>query len=296
VTRGYQYKSSAKILRKVVQSFASLVKSGRVEMASDSAVLCRQYHELCGVPFHPYPHPRTIPINPVPWSNQAQTRSLVFSALGPPRIEKGSDLVLEAISLVRQRRPDLNIRFVLQWTDRLLRPTGEEILPTEAVTADPEVELLKSNLTSTQYLERLQRTDVMLVPYRQEQYHARLSGVAIEAFQAGVPCICISNTWIAETMANLGSGIAIDNENAESLAQAIISLASNYPEYKQRALDRAPAARSTHAPEAFVCQLMKGSKVERLAPVENSSINIGETKGSANASPTEEFYRGTQLL
>jgi glycosyltransferase involved in cell wall biosynthesis len=255
-THGYQYGASAKVLRRVVASFRSLVKSGRVELASDSSRLAAQHAKLCGVPFTTYPHPR--PSDHLPWPEAKvhdPQRPIVFSALGPPRYEKGSDLILEAICLLRKQRPDLPVRFVLQWSANAYAPSGKEIVPSAELEADPGVIFIRKSLSSVEYQQHLEASDALLVPYRRSQYYARLSGVAIEAFQSGVPCLCVSDTWIADAMEDIGSGIAIQDESAEALARAMIDFAEHRVEWLARARERIPVARIMHSPEKFVDKL-----------------------------------------
>jgi glycosyltransferase involved in cell wall biosynthesis len=255
VTRTYQFKSSAKVLRKAVKSFAPLVKSGLVELASDSSRLASQYKELSGLPFSTYPHPRPSDHLPPVVRARDPNGPLVFSALGPPRYEKGSDLILEAIRLARQRRPELRLRFVLQWTMKVYNPSKNEVAPSAELEADPQVEIIRRDLSSAEYQQRIEDSDVLLLPYRRSQYHARLSGIAIEAFQSGVPCICISDTWIADAMQSIGSGIAIEVESAKALADGIIDFTEGNGELRARAIERLALARTTHAPRQFVDML-----------------------------------------
>lgn len=256
-TGGYQFNASAQVLRRVVGSFGSLVRRGVVELASDSARLAAQYQALCGVPFTTYPHPRPTEHLPLEAPAQVPGRPLVFAALGPPRYEKGSDLILEAIRLVRQRRPELPLRFVLQWTGQVHAPSIGEVVPSADLLADPQVEFIRRDLSTAEYQQQLEAADVLLVPYRRAQYHARLSGVAIEAFQSGVPCICVADTWVADTMAAIGSGLSIAEETATALADAIITFAERHGEFRERARERIPLARRTHSPATFVDQLME---------------------------------------
>ena len=254
-TRAYRYGTSAKVLKRAVASFKKPVQTGCVELASDSSRLAAQYTELCGVPFVTYPHPR--PSDHLPPAGQVRDpqRPIVFSALGPPRYEKGSDLILEAIRLVRQRRPELPLRFVLQWNIKVYDSLRKEVVPSPELEADPQVEFIRRDLTSQEYQQRLETADVLLVPYRRPQYHARLSGVAIEAFQSGIPCICVSDTWIAESMAAIGSGLAIAEETGVALANAMISFADRHAEFRQLARERIPLARCSHSPATFLDKL-----------------------------------------
>jgi glycosyltransferase involved in cell wall biosynthesis len=255
-TRGYRYGSSARVLRRVVASFRSLVAAGRVELASDSSRLAAQYGDLCGVPFTTYPHPRPTDHLSLPNRRiREPQRPLVFSALGPPRYEKGSDLILEAIRLLREKRPDLPVHFVLQWNMQVHHPAGKEYSPSAELQADPGVVFIRGDLSSAEYQQQLEASDALLVPYRRSQYYARLSGVAIEAFQSGVACICISDTWVADALQSIGSGIAIQEESAVALVRAMIEFAERRDELQSRAIERIPIARKAHSPATFVDML-----------------------------------------
>jgi glycosyltransferase involved in cell wall biosynthesis len=257
-TLGYRYGSSAKVLRRAVASFRKLVSGGRVELASDSSRLAAQYCDLSGVPFVTYPHPRPSAHLPVPAERDRDPqRPLVFSALGPPRYEKGSDLILEAIRLVRQQRPDLRLHFVLQWSMKVYDADRREVAPSAELESDPGVVFIRRSLSSAEYQQHLEASDVLLIPYRRAQYHARLSGVAIEAFQSGVPCICISDTWVSDTMQKIGSGIAIQEESAEALTRAMIEFAEQRDKWRALGRERIPLARKTHSPETFVDMLFE---------------------------------------
>ena len=258
-TGGYQFNASAQVLRRVVGSFGSMVRQGVVELTSDSARLAAQYQALCGVPFTTYPHPRPTAHLPPEPAARTPGSPLVFAALGPPRYEKGSDLILEAIRLVRQRRPELPVRFVLQWTGQVHAPVIGEVVPSAELEADPQVEFIRRDLSSAEYQQQLEAADALLVPYRRAQYHARLSGVAIEAFQSGVPCICVADTWVADSMAAIGSGLTLAEETTAALADAIITLADRHAEFRDRARSRIPLARRTHSPATFVDRLMERS-------------------------------------
>ena len=271
-TARYQYPRSAQILRRVVHSFKALVRARRVEIASDSSRLASQYQELCGVPVTTYPHPRPTEHLPVPALAADPSRPLVFSALGPPRYEKGSDLILEAVRLVRSRRPDLPIQFVLQWTGTVSDPAGQRFEPSAELRADPAVTFIHHDLTTDAYQQRLEASCGLLLPYRRAQYHARLSGVAIEAFQMGVPCVCIADTWIADSMAAIGAGVVMPEETADCLAAAMIELAERNQEYRARSHERIALARKTHSPGTFVDLLFAGAVSGSQATAGPSSL------------------------
>ena len=249
----YVFTSSAKVLAGLLKSFQRPVSLGYVEMASDSSRLAEQYEGLCGIPFRTYPHPR--PTDHLPFPKAKDKTELVFSALGPPRYEKGSDLIVGVINRILQDNPDFPGRFVIHWTIQVYSPEGEEtILPAEW-DGHPKIELIRESLSSEDYQRRMDETDVILVPYRRSQYRARLSGIVIEAFQSGIPCICVSDTWLEDCMNEIGKGVSITEESEEELHQAIVEMAGDISTYQFTEKD-VLAARRAYAPRAFMGLLM----------------------------------------
>lgn len=253
-SRSYTFNASARVLARVLKSFRHSVGSGVVEFASDSSVLCRQYEELCGLSFHPYPHPR--PTDHLPLPQNDSKGEMVFSALGPPRYEKGSDLIVAAIQTIFEENPNFAGRFVLQWTSKVYAPNGTEVnLPTEW-QENPKIEIIRNSLSSEDYQQRIEESDVILLPYRRAQYHARLSGIVIEAFQSGVPCICVSDTWLSDCMTKIGKGVAITEESASCLLESISKFFNKEAGNMTMTTSEVTQARRHHSPEAFINQLL----------------------------------------
>jgi hypothetical protein len=62
----------------------------------------------------------------------------------------------------------------------------------------PEVcELVEGPFESEEYLDVFARADVILIPYDQDNYAARSSGVFAEALAAGKPTVVTRGTWMA---------------------------------------------------------------------------------------------------
>lgn len=247
----YRFRGSSRVLAKVLRSFAGPVSRGEVELASDSVRLAEQHSRLGGVRFETYCHPRTS--DHLPLSRRETREETVFTALGPPRYEKGSDLILFAVEHLLRDQPDFPARFVIQWNSDVFFPDGRECRVSEFLSTHPKVSFIRTALTTEEYQRWLDGSDYVLLPYRREQYHARLSGIAIEAFQSGASCICISDTWVETCMNEIGKGIAMKTDQGEELRDSII----------QAAAEREPLmtaedivkARVLHSPSAFVRKL-----------------------------------------
>lgn len=253
--RSYKFNTSARILAKIVRSFRRPVELKIVELASDSNRLADQHTKLTGLPFRTYPHPRPTNHLAVLRPEVGCKKQLVFSALGSPRYEKGSDLIVQAISILLKTEPKLPIKFTIQWNDRVFKPDGEEVFLSEELKHSEKVEVICRNLSSAEYQNRIDASDLMLLPYRRVQYYARVSGIAIEAFQSGIPCICIADTWLEECMNNIGAGYAIEKETAEALSSGILKVVKNYKTIRKYDLSKIIMARRMHSPEAFLDKL-----------------------------------------
>lgn len=258
-TGSYRLNSSARVVSATIRSFGGLVRSGRVQLATDSSRLGRRYNQATGLPFITYPHPVVADAN-CDLSVESNPNSLpVFSALGPPRFEKGSDLILEALKMTLRDCPDIAARFVIHWDQSVTSPDGRMYAPDDDLKRDRRVEFIDSTLTTEEYNRRLRQSSVLLVPYRRAQYNTRLSGVAIEAFQAGVPCICVADTWLSEAMSSIGAGIEISDETPVALSVAMRAMLSDLPRFRQKARAQATVARETHSPNSFLRVLLQPS-------------------------------------
>jgi glycosyltransferase involved in cell wall biosynthesis len=261
-TGKYVFTASAKALKLALSLFRKPVAEGGVQLGSDSARLAEQHGILCGVPFMTFPHPRPTSHLPLP-RRRDRSQGTVFSALGPPRFEKGSDLILGAVSEILGTVPDFPGRFVLQWSADVFGPDGTAYpLPPEWKD-HPKVEIIRESLDSAGYQKRLDEADVLLLPYRRSQYHARLSGIAIESFQSGVPCICVSDTWVEDCMKEIGGGIAIANEAQRDLSEAILAVSEDRD--FSIPVERCVQARARHSPSRFFDFLLGEEEAGRAA-------------------------------
>lgn len=251
IKKSYVFPDSARVTALVISSFKRPIKNGFVQLATDSHRLASQYCNLCGVPVATYPHPRS-PLY-VASELRSNTGGIVYSALGPPRYEKGSDLVISAINKVLLENPHFPGCFVVHWSNTVYKPSGEEILIPGNLLNHPKVRFIWDSLSSSDYYQALASSDVILLPYRRAQYYARLSGIAIESFQEGVSCICVEDTWIADCMRMIGAGLAIQDETVDALSEGINEML----EHKSMTHKRMLEARSMHCPAAFIDQLLE---------------------------------------
>lgn len=121
----YEYTRLSKILGITLRCFRGPVMRGIAELATDSARLAKQYEQLSGIPFSVYPHPREVNLEATRVSKMNQPE-IVFTAIGPPRFEKGSDLIIDAFSALLEEESDFRFKLVFQSTATIFRLNGEE--------------------------------------------------------------------------------------------------------------------------------------------------------------------------
>lgn len=249
------------LLRKVLRSFRSFLEREQVVFAAETDRSAEQFRLFTGHEIKRFPHATEFEYDRTQRVRK-EAAPLTFACLGFARYEKGNDLLQKAILLFRERYPELEVHFFIQWRDAFTLPDGSLEVPHSSLRDDPLVTLYTESLNPEQYVKQLDRTDAMILPYRRSSYYTRLSRVTIEAMIAGIPLVFTKDTWLEDAVRESGAGVGFENENAEDLASAIAKLATNYEDYRLEAESRIPRARAQYSPDLFVnCLLGKSDDV-----------------------------------
>jgi len=175
-------------------------------------------------------------------------KPIVFGCYGAARWEKGSDVFQEAIKLilknevVSEKWPvaggdnhlapvthDLlpvaagsrSLRFAIQWVEDFTDDHGHLVKLDPWLKNHPQVEVIGRYFEGGEYERQLERTDVMVLPYR-SPYRLRVSRVVIEAMMHDMPVIATHGTTLFEQAEEFGEVVGCEDGNAESLARAIL--------------------------------------------------------------------------
>jgi len=237
---------TAKLFGWLIRRMGPAVREGRVILAAETEPMRIALQAITGVPFVYLPHPVTIP-NRILESNDTTNLHdggpLVFGAYGAARHEKGSDLLLEAVERFLTKRPDINVRFDIQWLGDFRGSDGKLFTRSQWLLQHPKVRFIESFFAEGEYARQLSSTDAMILPYR-ENYSLRVSRVVIEAMLYGMPVIATRDTTLYQQADRYGSVIGIDAADCDSLAGAIEYLFENWS-------DRTRCAEPTRAIEHF---------------------------------------------
>ena len=202
-------------------------------------------------------------------------KPIVFGCYGAARWEKGSDIFQEAIKLIlknevasdgcrvasiqsectRELGPAFlpitsdplpataagrPLCFAIQWVEDFRDDSGNLVSIDPWLLEHPQVEVIGRYFQGDEYGEQLERTDVMVLPYRCP-YRLRVSRVVIEAMMNGMPVIATRGTTLFEQAEEYGVLIGCEEGSAESLAEAILKVAEGFESLQTSAQKKASA-------------------------------------------------------
>jgi len=160
-------------------------------------------------------------------------------------------LLQEAILGVLARPDGDRFHFIMQWPEPFVLPDGRLMGPDPRLVADSRVEFLNQSLDAAAYEALLARSDFVILPYRRDSYHHRVSRVAIEAASRGIPLVYTAGTWTAEIAYLAGCGAAIRDENPIAIVEALMHAAGKKSEFADCARQSAQKVADHHSAGRF---------------------------------------------
>jgi glycosyltransferase involved in cell wall biosynthesis len=114
----------------------------------------------------------------------------------------------------------------------------------------PQVEVIGRYFEGDEYERRLAQTDVMVLPYR-KPYQLRVSRVVIEAMLNGMPVIATRGTTLFEQAEEYGVVVGCEEEDADSLVEAMLDVTARIAMLRQGAAEKVKAAKQSFSVEYF---------------------------------------------
>jgi glycosyltransferase involved in cell wall biosynthesis len=166
----------------------------------------------------------------------ATDRPVRFITVGDLRDEKGFPIVAAAIESLAHDPLFHRMEFFLHcnWSGRsAARPPEPERLKRLGA---PNIHLIEMTMDETDYIRFLKSGDVLVLPYRQQSYRARTSGVLIEAMSLSKLVIVTDDTWMSDQTAAFGSGLTFPDGDVAALASAMRQCCLNLVSLQKRAI------------------------------------------------------------
>jgi len=217
--------------------FKTLACSHRLTLAAQNqaiADVCSKYTRLkCRV----FPTPQTSHVPDLRVCQNSNGSEVAFAFLGVALIEKGFDVLVDEISLLKDMLNEKQITLTVQCNiisgPPILYNARDKLLSlTRSVTG---LKVIEGALPTEQFLDVLRSTDILIFPYRPEIFKYIQSGIFTQALTLGKIVIVTEDTFIASELTRYGSGIAYRFGAPAALSEAIKIVVNNIETMKEKA-------------------------------------------------------------
>jgi len=149
---------------------------------TDSEIIQKKLKCFFKVNILPIPHTKQI----IRDTKKILKKEKLFLWPGRPREDKGLKNIKILANLLKTSKKNKNIKLVLTETDEIQK--------------DKNIKFLKPSLPRKDYEKWMQISDLILLPYLQEEFHSRTSGIFVEAISFLKKVIVLKNTWMAHEL------------------------------------------------------------------------------------------------
>lgn len=234
-------------------AFRRLDHFDRVYLATDSERLAGEYARLTDLRMELLPIPHTENLSGATTGLRRNGR-LRFVYLGGARKEKGFDVFARAALRMENKDVEFAFQSYLDDPRDMESPAARAELEGSRRT---DLILLNTPLNSSAYRDLLQSADVVVIPYRQQYYRSRTSGILAEAIAAGKPVITTADTWMADQVRQYGVGITFKDGDIPDLIRAIETAAAGFTAFRKQAGEARGRWTEWHNSERLFQLLMK---------------------------------------
>jgi glycosyltransferase involved in cell wall biosynthesis len=229
----------------------------KIIFTTDSDVLAEEYRRLTTIPIHVLPIPHTSSTQFKDLTSTKTDRSIRMVSLGGVRLSKGFGILARAIKKLSEDNNLHGLTFSLQCYQSQWGSSGAESVSLLKSLALPNVELIEYALSEEEYLQLLENSDVVLIPFFRDVYRGNTSGTFTEALAAGKPVVVTSGTWMSSQLDHFGAGVVFLDQDVNDLARAMCEMRDNYFNLAALAEARRADWIEFHSPQNFLDKLLK---------------------------------------
>ena len=242
------------------EKIASLDPMKRVRLATDSAVLAREYAAYTKRPIEVLPIPHTIHQAPAllpPELPAKAPQKIRIVYMGDAREEKGFELLPAVVRSCVADDSLANVEFVFQaFVSSHYHQRMGMVIEELGRLKLPQVHLIKKALSPDGYQALLNSADLVLLPYDASTYRGRTSGPFVEAICANKPVVVPRESWMSEQLGESEAGATFQSGSVPDLSRAVIGVLGNLDAHTRAATELGQKFREYHNPENFLASLM----------------------------------------
>jgi len=176
--------------------------------------------------------------------------------LGTMRAEKGLRQLVSAIPCVRSE-----VQLYIQANVPASLGEPDAVLLIEEIKRLKNCRLISGEMDIPQYKKLLSMLDIILLPYRPEDFSHKTSNVFAEAMGLGKIIVAPEDTSIGRKLKEMNTGVVYSPYNKEQLAKAIDFAVLNYESLFRSAQKAASVWRLENSAEAFIQYLLEIRRV-----------------------------------
>lgn len=196
-----------------------------------------------------------LPLPAPAWAPEAvneEAGPLSIAFVGEARLDKGPLELPAILAAIADAVPPGSVRLIVQRVPPFGGASETLQHALEAIGEIPMVETIDQTLDDDAYRRLVVGSDVILLPYRPENYAVRGSGIMAEALAAGRIILGSAGTIIEEFA---DDGVVIACRTPEDWARAICAVLDDRAELQRRALRLGRRYAKRNAPRAYVDRL-----------------------------------------
>ena len=192
---------------------------------------------------------RVVPYPGSPASGEAADSGGAFRHVlyaGAARRDKGFPAVVDFVRLLEDT--GMGIPVVVQASPGHYGKFDEGI-PAELdrlrKSSSARLTILPETLGATEYRAMFDGA-IVLQPYSMDDFADRISGVTLDALEAGAPVVATAGTWMARVASRFGAGVSLEDTSPASILSAVEVVSAEYPRFRRNALEAGSALRKDH--------------------------------------------------
>lgn len=239
---------------KICGWLAKGLRAREVKIATEAENMAEAYREVMGIPCHvvPFPFPNRERFEEHFPQTKEPLKGLV---LGAPRIEKGFELVVDAIEELKAYLENGSLELVFQ-SPPPVPEDGQRMMQAKkkliALSTElPGITIIPKLLDEKEYPVWLYSSHFLILPYRLYAYSIRGSWIIGEACVAAKPIVVTQGMTFSADVLKGGSAIPMNDGDLKSLVKGIETMIAEFPGYAEKAEVNKASWKHQFAPTTF---------------------------------------------